>query len=234
VTPDPDELPIRSAVADLGLLPFAEHSLDVLLRRLVETVAPALPGLAAASVTVLRQGHFATAAASDPVATDLDLVQYRHGGGPCVVAATAAGPVSVPDVRADGRWPAFTAAAVQRGVLSVLSHPLSSADRVRAGLNLYATAAGADDRRAARVAAHAVVPVANAFLYRSAVERAEHLEVALDSRGVIDQAKGILMERFKLTADQAFQALARMSMERNVRVREVAERLVRTGEFPEP
>jgi len=55
--------------------------------------------------------------------------------------------------------------------------------------------------------------------------------VALDSRAVIDQAKGILMERFKVTADQAFQALARVSMESNTKVREVAERLVRTGEL---
>jgi AmiR/NasT family two-component response regulator len=70
------------------------------------------------------------------------------------------------------------------------------------------------------------------YLYRSAVERAEHLRVALDSRGVIDQAKGILMERYKLTADQAFQAIARVSMEQNVRVREVARRFVESGIFP--
>jgi AmiR/NasT family two-component response regulator len=69
------------------------------------------------------------------------------------------------------------------------------------------------------------------YLYESAVERAGHLQAALDSRAVIDQAKGILMERFKMTADQAFQALARISMESNTKVREVAQRIVDTGEF---
>ena len=229
--PDPDELLIRALVADLGRLPFADHPLDALLRQLTETLATALPGLAAASVTVFRQGHFSTAAASGPVATDLDLVQYRQGGGPCMVAARTGGPVSVPDVRAELRWPGFAAAAAERGVFSVLSHPLAAPDPVQASLNLYAAEA---DERAARLAAHVVVPVSNMYLYRRALERAEHLEVALDSRGVIDQAKGILMERFRLSADQAFQALARLSMERNVRLREVAERLVSTGEIPEP
>jgi AmiR/NasT family two-component response regulator len=75
------------------------------------------------------------------------------------------------------------------------------------------------------------VPVSNMYLYESAVVRAEHLAAALDSRAVIDQAKGVLMERFKLTPDQAFQALTRVSMETNTKVREVAERFVATGEL---
>ena len=69
------------------------------------------------------------------------------------------------------------------------------------------------------------------YLYTSALERADQLAAALDSRGVIDQAKGILMERFKLDADQAFQALARVSMESNLKVREIAERFVRTRDL---
>jgi AmiR/NasT family two-component response regulator len=69
------------------------------------------------------------------------------------------------------------------------------------------------------------------YLYESAVERAEHLATALDSRAVIDQAKGILMERFKLTPDQAFQVLTRVSMETNTKVRDVADGFVRTGEL---
>jgi AmiR/NasT family two-component response regulator len=84
----------------------------------------------------------------------------------------------------------------------------------------------------ARFAEYAVVPVSNMYLYRSAVERAGHLEAALDSRAVIDQAKGILMERFRLTADGAFRMLATVSMEHNIKVRDVAEEFVRTGELP--
>jgi AmiR/NasT family two-component response regulator len=107
---------------------------------------------------------------------------------------------------------------------------------VSGALNVYGREFPLPDRRSidavARVAALAVVPVANRYLYESAVERAAHLQTALDSRAVIDQAKGILMERFKLTADQAFQVLTRVSMETNTKVRDVAERFVRTGVLP--
>lgn len=82
-----------------------------------------------------------------------------------------------------------------------------------------------------RLATYAVGPVSNMYLYESAVERAEHLQAALESRAVIDQAKGIVMERYKLTADQAFQILARLSMERNVKLRDIATRVVHTGEL---
>jgi GAF domain-containing protein len=237
--PDPDDdALVLAALEDLARLSFAEHSLDSLLHRVTDAAERILPGRRVASITVFRQGRFLTVAASDPLATDLDAVQYRDGAGPCVAATTTGRPVDLPDVRHDRRWAGFAAAALERGVRSVFSHPLPARTRVLGGLNLYADVPQVADERTqrlvARVAGHAVVPVSNMYLYRSAVERAEHLEVALDSRGVIDQAKGILMERFKVTADQAFQALARLSMETNVRVREVAERLVRTGEFPEP
>lgn len=75
------------------------------------------------------------------------------------------------------------------------------------------------------------MPVSNTYLYEAAVAQAEHLQTALDSRAVIDQAKGILMERFKLTPDAAFQALTRVSMETNTKVRDVATRFVATGEL---
>lgn len=236
--PDPDDEMVRTAFEDLGRLSFAEHSLDALLQRVTDAASRILPGRPSASVTVVRQGHYATVASSDQLAVDLDAVQYSHGGGPCMQAAASGHPVELADTRTDGRWPGFAAAAAGRGILSVRSHPLPVREQVRAGLNFYAGVPQAGDERTerlvGRLADYAVVPVSNMYLYLSAVERAEHLEVALDSRGVIDQAKGILMERFKLTADQAFQALARVSMERNVRVREVADRLVHTGAFPQP
>ena len=70
------------------------------------------------------------------------------------------------------------------------------------------------------------------YAYEDARDMADHLQRALESRSVIDQAKGILMERYKLTADSAFQTLARVSMQTNIKLRELAETLVRTGVFP--
>jgi GAF domain-containing protein len=233
--PDPDELLVRTAFEELGRVSFAEHSLESLLQRVTDAAAQVLPGRPAASVTVVRQGRFATVAASDPVAAALDGIQYRLGAGPCMEAATSGRSIELPDTRHDRRWAEFASAALERGVFSVRSHPLPVREQVRGGLNLYADAPRAGDERTerlvARLADYAVVPVSNMYLYRSAVERAKHLEVALDSRGVIDQAKGILMERFKLTAEQAFQVLTRVSMESNVKVRDLAERFVATGEL---
>ena len=119
----------------------------------------------------------------------------------------------------------------------MLSFPLPVREKVRAAMNVYARRFTVSDPRTrdlvSRFADYAVVPVSNMYLYASAVERAENLAAALDSRAVIDQAKGMLMGRFKLTPDQAFQALTRVSMETNTKVRDIAERFVTTGDLPE-
>ena len=116
--------------------------------------------------------------------------------------------------------------------------PTAGPGAVSGALNVYGWAAAGGGGRTrelvSRFAAYAVVPVSNMYLYESAVERAEHLQAALDSRAVIDQAKGMIMERFKLTADDAFQVLARVSMATNIKVRDVAQGFVLTGELPAP
>ena len=233
---DPDAALAQLVFEELGRLTFAEHSLESFLQQVTDAAARVLPDRPSASVTVLRRAIPSTVAASDPLAVVLDEAQYRAGGGPCLEAATTGSPAEVVDTAAERRWAEFAALAAGHGFGSVFSYPLPPHEQLSAGLNIYSPRPRAADERTralvARFAAYAVVPVSNMYLYRSAVERAEHLQVALDSRSVIDQAKGILMERFKLTADQAFQALARVSMERNVRVREVAQRFVETGDLP--
>ena len=109
---------------------------------------------------------------------------------------------------------------------------------VSAALNVYAREAHAfddDSRRAAtRFAPYAAVALANMHAYQDARRMADNLEVALESRAIIDQAKGILMERYKVTADGAFQMLARASMTTNTKVRNIAEELIVTGDLPVP
>jgi GAF domain-containing protein len=215
---------------------FADHSLQSVVQKVTDLAGRVIPGEPLGSVTILRDGHALTIASSSQLARELDEAQYRAGGGPCLQAAVTATPVTVVDTRTDRRWPAVTALADARGCRSSLSYPLPAHEAVTGALNLYSLGAQTFDehtlRLLARFAAYAVVPVSNMYLYRSAVQRAEHLAAALDSRAVIDQAKGILMERFRMTADQAFQALARVSMASNRKVRDVAEQFVRTGELP--
>jgi GAF domain-containing protein len=227
----------QAAFDELGRVSFADRSLESLLQTVTDLASRVLPGEPQASLTIVRDGVPLTAASSGSLAWDLDHVQYRLDGGPCVEAATTGRQVEVTDTRADSRWPEFGRAAVERGCRSVLSSPLPPQERLSGGLNLYSRASREADRSTRgtvdRFAAYAAVAVSNMYLYRTAAERADHLAAALDSRAVIDQAKGILMERFRLTADQAFQALARVSMETNTKVRDIAERFVSTGELPQ-
>jgi GAF domain-containing protein len=242
--PSPDDRPVptgdpvvQAAFEELGRLSFAEHSLESLVQRVTDLAARVIPGEPVASVTIVRGGVPATIAASTPLGRELDEVQYRHGSGPCVQAASTGRPVEVPEPASDDRWGPVAPLLAEAGCRSILSYPLPAHEAVSGGLNLYARGAEASRQRTlailGRLAPYAVVPVSNMYLYRTAVERAGNLAAALDSRAVIDQAKGILIERFRLTPDQAFQALARVSMATNEKVREVAVRLVDTGELPE-
>ena len=233
--PTPDADLARLAFDELGRMSFAENSLESVLQKVTDLAARVLPGEPATSVTIVADGRSSTVAASDRLALDLDLVQYEQDAGPCLEAATTGRVVELLDTDTDPRWGRFPRLAAERGCRAVMSFPLPPQELITGGLNVYARTSQVLDERtretAARFAAYAVVPVSNMYLYEAAVGRAEHLKAALDSRAVIDQAKGILMERFKLSADQAFSALAQVSMESNTKVRDIAVRFVETGEL---
>jgi GAF domain-containing protein len=233
--PDDDAVAVLSAVDRLGRLPLGEHSLPSVLQQVSAVAAEVLPEEPVTSVTIVDGSRPATVATSGELARVLDEVQYRLGSGPCLAAATTGRPSRLVDTRRPADWEDFAARAAEQGCLSVLSFPLPGRERVAGALNVYSGRSPiADDRtlaRISRLADYAVVAVSNAYLYASAVELAGHLRRALDSRAVIDQAKGILMERFKLTAEQAFHVLTRTSMETNTKVRDLAERFVATGQL---
>ena len=236
--PTPEDDLVQLAFDELGRMSFADHSLQSVLQKVTDLAARVLPGEPATSVTIVDGGRATTVAASHPLARQLDQVQYAQGSGPCLQAATTGVVVELLDTATESRWAPFPRVAAQRDCKGVMSFPLPPQELISGGLNVYSrsTSQPLDERTravAARFAAYAVVPVSNMYLYESAVERAEHLRTALDSRAVIDQAKGILMERYKLSADQAFTALATVSMESNTRVRDIAERFVETGELPQ-
>jgi GAF domain-containing protein len=188
-------------------------------------------------VCLLVKGRPTTVVSTGQLATELDETQYDERQGPCLHAARSGELTEVPDTRADPRWPDYMPHAVEHGALSSLSVPLSidEAEQVTGALNIYARRPNAfdEDSRsvATRFAPYASVAAGNLYAYQSARDMADNLQTALESRAVIDQAKGILMERYKLTADQSFQLLAQVSMNRNRKLRAVADELVRTGDF---
>jgi GAF domain-containing protein len=233
--PDGDAVVVPAVVDRLGRLPIAEHSLSSVLQQVAAVAAEVLPEEPVTSVTVVDGGRPVTVAASGDMATTLDEVQYRLGAGPCLAAATSGRRSELVDTRRPADWPEFAARAAAEGCASVLSFPLPGRNQLSGALNVYSPRSPVPDERTlerfVRLADYAVVAVSNAYLYETAVARAGHLERALDSRAVIDQAKGVLMERFTLSPEQAFQVLTRVSMESNVKVRELAERFVRTGQL---
>jgi GAF domain-containing protein len=226
---------LQLALTELSGLSFAEHTLDAVLREVTGVATRLTPGTLASSVTELADGRPTTVAATDDLALDLDLVQYRLGTGPCLQAAETGNLVEVPDLSAERRWREFPEQAAGRGCRGMVSVPFPAAP-VTGGLNVYVRSARAWDEAARQLAtrflARAAVPLMNRFLYESALARVEHLETAMSSRAAIEQAKGILMERRKLSAEQAFEALARASMAANRKLRDIAEHVVSTGEFP--
>ncbi len=228
-----DRLP--AALLDLGPVP-ADRPLPSVLRQVADLAGDVLGAEPAVSVTVVGSEGPSTVGASSPAAVDLDLVQYRTGGGPCLEAVTTGRLHTVDDAPVEDRWPDLAAAAAAQVLRAVVSVPYPSAEPVAGGLDVYLPRPLRGDpgrrARAERFARHAAVTVANAHLYRRAVEQADDLQLALESRGVIGQAKGILMERFRLTAAQAFDALARVSDRTNTKLRDVAVAVVETGEFP--
>jgi hypothetical protein len=195
-----------------------------------------LPGVAAASVTLLSGAEPQTPAHTGALALDLDLVQYRLGDGPCMHAAVAGTPVEVVDALEDRRWPGYAEAATARGSRSSLSVPLRLSGEPAGALNLYgegvAAFADADVRRSAGHVGDTTAAGLTALLdLASAAARSGNLETAMDSRAVIEQAKGILMERRRVTADSAFELLKNASQHTNRKLRDVAEHLVATGEL---
>jgi GAF domain-containing protein len=224
------------ALERLGSLSLRRVSMEDLLQTIADLAKAVMPGNPEAAVTLLVKDHPTTVASTGQLATDLDERQYERGHGPCLHAARTGELTEIADARTDGRWPDYMPRAAERGALSSLSVPLAIDDEQLAGaLNIYARRPNAFDQ-ASRTAAtrfdpHAAVAAGNLHAYRSARDRADNLQAALETRGVIDQAKGILMDRHKLTADQAFQVLARMSMKSNRKLYAVADELVHTGDL---
>ncbi|WP_324275637.1 GAF and ANTAR domain-containing protein [Blastococcus brunescens] len=160
---------------------------------------------------------------------DVDSLQDRLNEGPCLDAVWEQEVVEVEDVAADGRWPRFAQEAPRLGAASMLCFQLFVEGDQLGALNLYARTPGAFDDESQEIAlmfaAHAAVALAGA-------EHESNLRTGMDNRDVIGQAKGILMERHRLTAHQAFGVLARVSQEMNRKLVDVAREVTDTGAVP--
>jgi GAF domain-containing protein len=233
-TAGPSPSRTRAALDELGRLLLAEQTTQSVLQRVVYLVQQAMPAGAQVSITLLRGEQPTTAAFTGPPADDLDETQYARGHGPCLEAALGGLVVEIADGRTEDRWPDYVPTLLDRGVLSALAAPVPAA-HLTAALNVYAHTAdafSADDRAALTAfAAYAGALLTNMDALQDARDLADGLQKAMEFRSVIEQAKGILMERQKVTADPAFRMLVDASMHTHRKVRDVAEHLVLTGEL---
>ncbi len=199
--------------------PSVQATLDRMVRLAVETIE----GCDYAGISYVERRRITTPAASDDTPRKVDAIQYEVDEGPCLDAIREHEMFQTDDLSQETRWPKFSARVVQEtGVVSMLSFRLFVDEDTLGGLNLHSknkAAFDADDRAVGAVfAAHAAIAL-------SAAVKQQQLEEAVQTRDVIGQAKGILMARQGVTAEQAFDMLRRASQRLNVKLKEVAERV---------
>jgi GAF domain-containing protein len=230
---DPEVL--ENAMRTLSRLLLAEETLEETHGRVASLACRTLPPCDLASVTMVTSGRPSTPVVTEPLAGDLDSVQYESRRGPCLEAYQAARVVREKISENAERWPEFSTAAGQAGIQSVLAVPLVANSHPIGALNLYSKSFAGYDETAEETALlfseQAAVACANAEVFWRTFTLTENLREALESRDVIGQAKGILMARRNCTAEVAFEALRRASQRRNIKLRDIAEQVVYLGDL---
>lgn len=216
---------ITAAAAELSTTSSLEETADAVARATLVSI----PGFEHVGVSIRhRDGRIETVAGTDQLVWDLDAAQYELNEGPCVRAIDDEPAVVVVDhARRDQRWPRFLPVALKRGVRSQLAVQLPVEKGGMGGLNLYSTSSdeiSEDAVHAAELfATHAAIALGHA-------RQTDQLNQALISRKTIGQALGILMERYHLDEDRAFQFMVRVSSTGNIKLRDVAQEIVSTTE----
>ncbi len=217
-------------VAEVARLMKGDEVPDEALRRLTSMGVELVPGGTAAAVTIAMDGSALTFAASDQRLDELHRLQFDGGDGPVVETLRHNEPRRVDDTAAERRWPAFCRAAAAAGFGSCLALPLRT-DRQPAGaVALYGNEPdvfrGTAHDVALLFAAQGGTAVRNASLYRACRRMVDNLHAGLESRAVIEQAKGILHAELGVSTAEAFHLLSRFSQHTNQRVRKISTELV--------
>lgn len=203
---------------------------DETLRAVVAAAVALIPGADEGSISVISgRRQVQSQAASSELARTVDALQQEIGQGPCLDAVYEQESVCVSDTSTDQRWPKFSVRAHEAGAVSLLALQLFVDDDNLGALNLYGRTAGAFDEESEHIGS---LFAAHAAIAYSAARRESQLRRAVSTRELIGQAQGILIERHKISADQAFAMLVAASQQANVKLRDVADSLVHTGVMP--
>lgn len=216
-------------VAEIARLLAEADSLDETLQRVVDLAHEFVDGCDAATLMITHAGGISTPAASSTDARRADEAQLRTGEGPCLSAMRQHTTVVIDDITTEDRWPSWREDVSGLGWRSMFGLRLFVEEDTLGALDLYSWRAHSFDDEArllARVfASHASVAMKAAISERG-------LRAALRTRDVIGQAKGVLMERERLSGRQAFDRLRQLSNHHNIKLVELAQDIVETGELP--
>jgi len=217
-------------VDDFDVIEF----LHVMTERCVQLLGVSAAGL----LLTDGQDTLQVVAASSERTRLLELFQLQADQGPCVECFRTGQPVSVADLPSAGRWPRFTAAAAEVGFAAVHAVPMRLRTEVIGALNFFDTKPGAVDAGKLRIG-QALADVATiGLLQQRAIHRrdvlTEQLQTALNSRVLIEQAKGVLAERLHVDVADAFTVLRTGARSHNRRLSELAQAIVDgTEQIPE-
>jgi GAF domain-containing protein len=224
-----EQIELASAYSELQNLLLEGADVTALLDQVVHLAAAVVPATSC-SVTMRRENQVTTPACSDGLALAVDEIQYGRGQGPCLQALHTGELVSVPDLAADDRWPAYRPHAMAHGVASSLSLPLVVEGTALGALNMYGTAVaqfdGAPMRRAEAFAAQIVTALRIVMHQAQQTTLEKQLRAALAGRAVIDQAVGMLAGQQRIPASAAFAALRELSQQRNMKLATLAAEII--------
>jgi len=213
-------------MAELARMVAAPRSLDDILNDVTAAAKELIPGVDAAGILLIgKGGSFESLAEVTELPHKLDELQMQFEEGPCVQAALDETVVRTDDFRSEPRWPQYSPACVEIGVLSGLSFKLYTAERTAGALNLFSFQPHAWDSEAETIGTVLAAHAAAAVL---ASRHGQQLESALSTRDKIGQAKGIIMERYKVDDVQAFEMMRRLSQDGNTKLVDIAQQVIDT------
>jgi len=207
------------------------------LNQLTELAVREVNGCCGATAMLWRDKELVGLTSTHPDLADLAEYQLRAGAGPSIQALRERQPVAVQDTLRDPRWTDWMTEALCRGVRSQLAlvHEIPPLTVV---LSIASVRAGAFESEQApfaeTLAAFGGAVLANASAYGDAQREAVQLRNAVESRAVVDQAKGILMHALGCSAAEALERMRRISQTQHVKVTDVARNILETQDAPPP
>lgn len=225
------EAALATALVELADTLMVDYDALEHLYRLTERCTEVLDA-AAAGVLLMQDAQLNLAAASSHELRTLEVFEAQQREGPGMEAYRAGQPVGVDDLAADAaRWPDFVAQALELGYSSVQAHPLRLREERIGALSVFWSERRAFDERDPRIsqglADMATIGILHERALAAAHDQVDHLRRALDTRAVVEQAKALLAERLNVDTGDAFDCLRRYARDRNQRLPDVAQRVLR-------